>query len=426
MTFGAALPRVSMINLGCRVNRVETDLIASQLVERGCVLTTPDDADVVVINTCAVTGEAQAKTRKTVRRTARLSNAPLIVACGCAANLFAQELRDVAPDIYIERQKSRVPDRVLGLVGAEKGCESPSTLLSVSPTPTGRMRPGIKIQDGCDNRCTYCIVWKARGPSRSLPSDEVIRAVREACDRHAHEVVLTGINLGTYRTAGGDGLGAGARLGDLLTKILDQTSIDRVRLSSIEPLDVTEDLMNVMANSSGRVAPYLHICLQSGCDETLKRMGRPYTTNDFGRVVELARTYLYKPALETDVIAGFPGETTDEFLQTMRFCEQMAFSKMHVFRYSKRPGTPAATAPLQVSPIDSASRAGELRKLSHAMRASFAKSLNGEADNVLVLEPGRSVDGHLFEVSVNPSLNVGAYERVQLSCNSKGQLEGKA
>ncbi len=420
------MPRVSMINLGCRVNRVETDLIASQLVEHGCVLTTPDDADVVVINTCAVTGEAQAKTRKAVRRTARLSNAPLIVACGCAANLFAQELRDVASDIHIERQKSRVAERVLRLVGAEKEYESSSTHLSVSPTPTGRMRPGIKIQDGCDNRCTYCIVWKARGPSRSLPSDEVIRAVREACDRNAHEVVLTGINLGTYRTSGGDGLGSGAKLGDLLAHILNQTCIKRIRLSSIEPLDVTEDLLEVMANSSGRVAPYLHICLQSGCDETLRRMGRPYTTNDFRRVIELARSYLHKPALETDTIAGFPGETSDEFLQTMRFCEEMAFSKMHVFRYSKRPGTPAATAPLQVSPSDSAVRAGELRNLSRAMRASFAKSLSGEVDDVLVLEPGRSVDGRLFEVSVNLSFSIGAYERVQLLCNTKGQLEGKA
>lgn len=426
MTLGTAVPRVSVINLGCRVNRVETDLIASQVVDRGCMLTTPDDADVVVINTCAVTGEAQAKTRKAVRRTARLSNAPLIVACGCAANLFAQELQDIAPDIYIERQKSRVADRVLSLIGAEKRCESPSSHLSVSPTPTGRMRPGIKIQDGCDNRCTYCIVWKARGPSRSLPSDEVIRAVREACGRNAHEVVLTGINLGTYRTGGGDGLGPGARLSDLLTHVLNQTSIERIRLSSIEPLDVGEDLLEAMANSSGRVAPYLHICLQSGCDETLKRMGRPYTTNDFEHVMELARSYLNKPALETDVIAGFPGETLDEFSQTMRFCKQMAFSKMHVFRYSKRPGTPAASAQFQVSPNDSAMRAGELRKLSHTMRAAFAKSLDGEVDDVLVLEPGRSVDGRLFEVSVNLNLSVGAYEHVQLSCNTNGQLEGKA
>ena len=413
------LPRVAVVNLGCRVNRVEADLIASRLVELGCQIVHETEADAVVINTCAVTGEAQAKARKAVRHARDLPKAPVVVACGCAANLFAEELCTAAPGTVIERRKDRVADLVMDLLGFDTSSTMPQdhVLTCAAITPTGRMRPGIKIQDGCDNRCTYCIVWKARGPSVSLASDEVVAAVDAACARGAHEVVLTGINLGSYRTSRGDTLGEGSTLDALLRRLLDETSVERLRLSSIEPPDVTDKLLDVMAASAGRIAPFLHVCLQSGCDATLERMGRLYNTAEFADVVNRARAHVPGIALETDVIAGFPGETAAEYQSSRDFCHAMGFSRMHVFRYSRRPGTPAATM-AQVESTIVSERASELRALGRSMRLDFARSLDGLKDNLLVIEPGRSVGAHLFDIQVDSSLEPGTYLQATIKLDS--------
>ena len=413
------LPRVAVVNLGCRVNRVEADLIASRLVELGCQIVHETEADAVVINTCAVTGEAQAKARKAVRHARDLPKAPVVVACGCAANLFAEELCTAAPGTVIERRKDRVADLVMDLLGFDTSSTMPQGHVPTCTaiTPTGRMRPGIKIQDGCDNRCTYCIVWKARGPSVSLASDEVVAAVDAACARGAHEVVLTGINLGSYRTSRGDTLGEGSTLDALLRRLLDETSVERLRLSSIEPPDVTDKLLDVMATSAGRIAPFLHVCLQSGCDATLERMGRLYNTAEFADVVNRARAHVPGIALETDVIAGFPGETAAEYQSSRDFCHAMGFSRMHVFRYSRRPGTPAATM-AQVESTIVSERASELRALGRSMRLDFARSLDGLKDNLLVIEPGRSVGAHLFDIQVDSSLEPGTYLQATIKLDS--------
>lgn len=434
-------PGVAFINLGCRVNRVETDLIASQLTNAGCEVCGVEEADLIVINTCAVTGEAQAKTRKAARHACGLPQRPIVIACGCAASLFADELRTAAPRLVVEPCKDAVAHRALELLGMAEGAPldgsgqaegtgshraSPSPLApTVSLTPTGRVRPGIKIQDGCDNRCTYCIVWKARGPSRALPSEDVVSAVREACARGAHEVVLTGINLGSYRAPQADPLGEGATLDALLAELLEQTTIDRLRISSIEPPDVNERLLTVMAGSDGRIAPFLHVCLQSGCDQTLQRMGRLYTTTEFSRMVSQARSYLPAIAIETDVIAGFPGETDVEFASSYDFCKSMGFSRMHVFRYSRRPGTPAATYPNQVAPTTLAERAATLRKLARQMRQDAARSLDGITDNLLVIEPTRAVGGHLFDIVVPEAQAVGSYLQATLKFNSNLNLSAE-
>ncbi|HJA29349.1 MAG TPA: MiaB/RimO family radical SAM methylthiotransferase [Candidatus Olsenella pullicola] len=398
---------VALVNLGCRVNRVELDLMASELERGGASVVGEAEASAIVVNTCAVTGEAEAKTRKAVRRAATLPQAPVVVATGCVANLFSAELEDIAPNVIVEREKRQVAARVLAELGLSGSCGGPGTP-APTPTPTGRTRPGIKIQDGCDNRCTYCIVWRARGSARSLPADEVVSSVLAARRRGAHEVVLTGINLGCYRD--GD-LG----LPGLIDLLLERTDVERIRLSSIEPPDVTPELCSVMAEAGQRVAPFLHICLQSGCDETLARMARVYRTDHFRRVVETARERIPHIALGTDLIVGFPGETDGQFEASMSFCEEMRFAKMHVFRYSRRPGTPAASMPDQIDPHVSAVRSRRARALADRMRLEQARSLVGEKDLVVVQYPGRGVTGGLFDALVDPSIPVDSLVPVVLT-----------
>ena len=421
-------PGVALVNLGCRVNRVELDLMASELERAGVVLVGEEEASAVVVNTCAVTGEAEAKTRKAVRRAAGLPQGPLVVATGCVANLFSDELSALAPNVVVEREKSRVAARVLEGLGLAAGGECRAEPAPCDPgavTPTGRTRPGIKIQDGCDNRCTYCIVWRARGAARSEAPGRVLSEVRAAMARGAHEVVLTGINLGSYRAA--DGRGRELDLPALLELLLAETGVERVRLSSIEPPDVTARLCSVMAASGGRVAPFLHVCLQSGCDETLRRMARVYRTDLFRRVVETARSHVPDIALSTDLIVGFPGETEEEFGRSLAFCREMRFSWMHVFRYSRRPGTPAATMPGQVPADVSAERGRRARELAREMRLAEATRLVGAEDLVVVQYPGRAVSGGLFDVAVDPSIPVDSLVRVRLaSVRDDATLVGEA
>lgn len=413
--------RVAMSNLGCRVNRVELDVMAERLVEAGCELVSQRDADVIVVNTCAVTGEAQAKTRKAIRHATNLGQKPMVVATGCVASLFAPELEAISDRVIVEADKSRVPSRVLAcraphqeLDAAE--CADLGLMARQTPhagtTPTGRTRPGVKIQDGCDNRCTYCIVWKARGRSRSIPYEQVLQEVRSAQARGAREVVLTGINLGNFRGDGPTGQQYG--LPGLLERLLADTTVERFRLSSIEPPDVTDELLGVMAQAGERIAPFLHICLQSGCDDTLCQMGRVYDTALYERVVSSARTMLPRVSLGTDLIVGFPGETDQDFEQSYEFCRRMGFSRMHVFRYSKRPGTPAAARQDQVAPSVSAARSARMLELADTMRMQQARELVGGEELVVVQYPGRGVSGGLFDVLVDDSLPLDSLVRVRV------------
>lgn len=405
-------PRVAFVNLGCRVNRVEVDLIAQELARAGCVIVKPEEADAVVVNTCAVTAEAEAKTRKVVRRAASLGQVPVVVATGCVASLFSDELVSIAPNVTVEADKSRVSETVLGELGLPAGSVGDDGELVATPTPTGRVRPGIKVQDGCDNRCTYCIVWKARGAARSMGSGEVVSAVRDALSRGAREVVLTGINLGSFRgTCAGGGRIA---LPGLLELVLRETTVERVRLSSIEPPDVDGELLSVMAANPARIAPFLHVCLQSGCDATLRRMGRVYDTALYRTAIARAREMVPGIAVGCDLIVGFPGETDDDFERSLAFCAEMDFAKMHVFRYSRRPGTPAASAPDQVGPDVMAARSSRMRALADHMRHDQAARRVGQEELVVVQRPGKGVTGGLFDVRLDASVPVDALVRVRI------------
>lgn len=406
-------PGVCLLNLGCRVNRVELDLMASELEAAGAVLVDEAEADAIVVNTCAVTGEAEAKTRKAVRRAAGMPKAPAVVATGCVASLFSAELSELAPNVVVEANKSLVAGRVLDLLGLAAGSVTDEGGLVSAPTPTGRTRPGVKIQDGCDNRCTYCIVWKARGRGRSLAPEDVLVGIRAAQARGAHEVVLTGINLGSYHWER-DGA-PDLRLPGLLDLIMEKTDVERVRLSSIEPPDVTPELCDAMARAGERVAPFLHVCLQSGSDRTLRRMARVYRTDLFRRAVEEARSLVPRLALGTDLIVGFPGETGEDFADSLAFCEEMRFAKMHVFRYSRRPGTPAADFPDQVDPHVMAARGSRMRELAGRMRREEAAGLVGADDLVVVQYPGRGVSGGLFDVRVPEEVPLDTLLPVRLS-----------
>ena len=402
-------PRVLLENLGCRVNRAELDAMGRGLVAAGCELVCAAPADVVVVNTCAVTGEAQAKARHAVRQASEVAGSG-VVATGCAASLFGTELAAMGPGVVVEPDKARVCERVLELVRDDREAEPmrPGADASVvdivdgrqksgSVTPTGRMRPGLKIQDGCDRRCAYCIVWKARGPARSMGVDDVLSSVRELMADGAAEVVLTGIDLGRYEADG-------TSLARLVDRILCETSVGRVRLSSVEPAGVTEELLGVMADSRGRVAPFLHVPLQSGCDSTLSRMRRPYEMAQYERTLDRARELVPSVSISTDVIVGFPGETNAEFSESLATCERLAFSGLHVFRYSRRPGTPAATMPCQVAEATKAARSRAMRKLSDRLELGYARSLVGTAQLVLCEHGGMGTTGGGVRVRVDEGL----------------------
>ena len=397
-------PKVAFQSLGCRVNRVETDVIAGELRSLGFELSSERDAQAIVINTCAVTGEAEAKTRKAIRHAASLPQHPVVVATGCVATLFYSELSDLADNVVVEVDKSHVARRVMDELELD-GTSLVSGARFDTPTATGRTRPGIKVQDGCDLRCTYCIVWKARGASRSVSPSDVISQVRAACDAGAREVVLTGINLGRYRSADDDG--HDLLLPGLIDLLLSKTDVGRIRLGSIEPQDVDRDLVRLMAESCGRVAPFLHMCLQSGCDATLRRMGRVYDSSLFRERLELVREHVPNAAFGTDLIVGFPQESDAEFEESRAFCEEARFSHIHAFRYSRRPGTPAAEMEGQVDPMVAARRAAQVGELSRRMRVENARSLQGTSDLVVVQSPGRGVSGGLFDVILDPEVAVG-------------------
>lgn len=402
-TQSARPPKVAFINLGCRVNRVETDVIASELERAGCEVVPQTEADAIIINTCAVTSEAEAKTRKVVRRAAKLAHTPFVVATGCVASLHADEISSIAENVNVQVNKAQVASCVLNEFGCIAGSVDDSGNLISTPTPTGRTRPGIKVQDGCNNRCSFCIVWKARGPACSADVDEIISQVRATQAHGAHEVVLTGINLGDYRY---EYKGSRLRLPGLLSEIMKQTSIERIRLSSIEPPDITDELLDVIAGSEGRIAQFLHICLQSGCDATLRRMKRNYTTAFYRSAVERARERMPHVALGTDLIVGFPGETDDEFATSYKFCRDIGFAKMHIFRYSKRSGTPAATAEGQVDPHVMAARSRTMHELAAQMRYTQAQKLVGMRDSVVVQTAGYGITSGLFDAHVDKTIPI--------------------
>ncbi|WP_291289371.1 MiaB/RimO family radical SAM methylthiotransferase [Enorma sp.] len=393
-----ANPFVSVINLGCRVNRVESDRMERELASAGLLLVDPEEAELIVINTCAVTGEAEAKTRKAVRHALGQAREPLVIATGCAAALHPESLRELSDRVIVVPSKVDVAARSLDALGYS--ASAPSAYRgSCSGVLQRRARVGVKIQDGCNNRCTYCIVWKARGPERSVPVEAVLEEVRAALDEGLPEVVLTGVNLGAY-----DGEGprdAHVEIDELVDTILRETAVPHIRLSSIEPMDVSDRLIACVAASGGRVAPFFHLPVQSGCTRTLERMGRPYTAAEFEGLCHRIRAALPSASLSCDLIVGFPGETDEEFEESLALCERVGFSRMHVFRYSARPGTPAASMPHQVPPEVMAARSHRARELAARLAQQDAEARIGTVERAVIEEGCRGTLASFHRVEVS-------------------------
>lgn len=400
--------RFSVVNLGCKVNRAESDAIAAALLSRGCERAELPDADLVVVNTCTVTGEAEKKTRKALRQALRRSPHAQVVATGCAVAL------DPAAYESIDARIRAVPKAQL-LEAVQKGltCEEAAVLRAGE---SFNARVDVKVQDGCDNACTYCIVHTARGRSWSRPAKEIVGESVALMRAGVGEIVLSGINLGSY---GGHAPGApdeGLRLAGLLKLLIDAADRTvlpgrepaRFRISSIEPRDLDDDLIDLLECADGRVCRHLHLPLQSGSSKVLREMARPYSAQDYLDLVERLRGRIPRLSLSTDVIAGFPGETEQEFQETMALCEACGFSKMHVFPYSQRAGTPAAAREDQVEAQVRADRAARLRALGERLRADDYARRVGSREAVAVERAGIGTTESYYEVAVPCDLPKGS------------------
>jgi threonylcarbamoyladenosine tRNA methylthiotransferase MtaB len=333
--------KVALDSLGCKLNQAEIETLARQFAGAGYeVVASPAEADVYILNTCTVTHIADRKSRHLLRQARRRNSEALVVATGCYAERAPRELAEVG-GVSLVLGNSDKPH--LKRLLEESGCLDPPAPGSGSPDSSYqgfRTRTFIKVQDGCHNLCAYCIVPLVRGGERSLPAGEVVSQVGECAAQGYREVVLTGVRVGAY---GDDGL----NLAGLVERILADTGVERVRLSSLQPQEVSAGLVGLFGN--GRLCPHVHLCLQSGSDGVLRRMGRRYSCADYEAAVSLIRQAVPGVAITTDVMVGFPGETDAEFEESLSFCRRMGFARIHVFAYSRRSGTKAARLPGQVS-----------------------------------------------------------------------------
>ena len=336
----------AVVNLGCKVNRVESDDAAARLALRG-VETSEASADLIVVNTCTVTGEAEKKTRKAVRRALRANDHARVLVTGCAAAIDAAfyEALDERVSVVGKAQLAQAIDVLFDEAPFSPGEDAPLHIGSGF-----RTRVGVKVQDGCDNACTYCIVHVARGRATIRPADDVVRECASYARAGAREIVLTGINLGSY-CDGGRRDPSAIRLAALLRRLLDETADlhapgeapARFRVSSIEPRDVDDALIDLLASADGRVCRHLHLPLQAGSSKVLREMARPYDAERFVALVGRLYRRIPQLALSTDIIVGFPGETAKDFEDTYRLVAEVGYHQVFTFIYSKREGTPAAS-----------------------------------------------------------------------------------
>jgi threonylcarbamoyladenosine tRNA methylthiotransferase MtaB len=384
--------RVAFKTLGCKVNRAESESAAATLLGAGWRVTSPGDAAVVVINTCTVTGEADAKARKEIRRALALPAEPVVVVTGCLAALDPDGIAGLGARVVVAPDRDRVAEEIARHAGSASDA-SPAAGRRIARPRSGddsfRTRVMLKVQDGCDAFCAYCVVPHARGGPRSRPLDSVVDEARVLAARGVSELVVTGVNVGRYRHDGHD-------LADLLAAL--GATGPRIRLSSIEPMDLTGRLLETMAGllAEHRFCPHLHIPLQTGSDALLARMGRGYDAAAYARAVAAARAALGRVAVTTDVIAGLPGETEADARTTEVLVTGIGFQRLHVFRYSARAGTPAAAMPDQVFSAVRAERAARLRDISGALSAAYLRERLGDtADLVMETADEGTSEDHL-------------------------------
>lgn len=392
-------------NLGCKVNSYETEAMQQLLEEAGYeIVPFHEKADVYIINTCSVTNIADRKSRQMLHRAKKQNPDAVVVAAGCYVQAAAEELKaDLAVDVIIGNNKKQ--DLVPILEEYFKDKSDSSHVIEISETHeyerlsihkiADHTRAFLKIQDGCNQFCSYCIIPYTRGRVRSRRPDEVVAEVRELAAAGYQEVVLTGIHLSSY---GVDFKEEEKKenLLSLIKQVHEVEGIRRIRLGSLEPRIITEEFAQALA-SMPKFCPHFHLSLQSGCDKTLKRMNRHYTTEEYAAGCEILRRYFDNPAITTDVIVGFPGETEEEFEETKAFLERIGFYEMHIFKYSRRAGTRADRMPDQIPEQVKSVRSEILLKLEKQMSKAYRESFSGKKKTVL-LEEKTEIGGRAYMI----------------------------
>jgi threonylcarbamoyladenosine tRNA methylthiotransferase MtaB len=371
--------QVRLESIGCRLNIGEIEAMARRLAAAGHrVVGTGDTAELCILNTCTVTAIASRKSRQLIRQLKRANPSAAVIVTGCDAEMAPSEMAEIGVDLVVGNSDK---ERLLELAETEGILEpqavNPDEQMLFEPGDATRTRAFLKVQDGCDNRCTFCIITVARGAGRSVQAEKVLEDVRELHRLGYREVVLSGVHLGSY----GHDLGNRRGLHDLIERILSDTDVERLRLSSLEPWDLDDDFFDVFQDA--RLLPHLHLPLQSGCDETLKRMARRTSRAEFSQLVEAARKRVPNLAISSDIIVGFPGETDEEFEQSISLVRELAFSRLHIFRYSRREGTPADKMPAQVRGPIAQERSRRMHALAAELEQRFNSTLIGRPFDVL-------------------------------------------
>ncbi len=388
------MKKVALHNLGCKVNAYETDAMQQLLEEHGYeIVPFQEGADIYIVNTCTVTNMADRKSRQMLHRAKRMNPNAIVVATGCYVQAQEGQM-DACIDIVIGNNKKKDLIEILdqhiekSIIDINHTKEYEEMHLSKTAEHT---RAYIKVQDGCNQFCTYCIIPFARGRVRSREKSDVLREVINLARNGYREVVLTGIHLSSY--------GVDLEGEDLLSLILavhEVDGIERIRLGSLEPRIITEEFAKTIA-SLPKMCPHFHLSLQSGCDETLRRMNRRYTTEEYFEKCQILRKYFENPALTTDVIVGFPGETEEEFEQSKAFVDKVDFYETHIFKYSKRQGTKAASMEHQIPEQIKTLRSNEMLDLGEEKRAKYEAAFAGQKARVLI-EEHMQIDGLNFQV----------------------------
>lgn len=365
--------------VGCRLNEAEIEQMARQFSARGdAIIRDVTEADLLVFNTCAVTTDAARKSRQMIIQARRANPDARIVVTGCHAELAPDQLAKLPGVVWVigNEQKDNLVRRISGDEALLYERE-PLARETLRPGTLGRTRAFVKVQDGCDNRCTFCVTTLLRGDAKSRPPREIIDEITLLLDTGYREVVLTGVHLGSY----GHDLEQPHRLRDLVEMLLSKTGVPRLRLSSLEPWDLDADFFDLWADP--RLCPHIHLPLQSGCNATLRRMARRTTQETFAALVDAARARIPDLALTGDIIAGFPGETEVEFAESLTFARSMGFARLHVFSYSSRPGTAAARMPGHVSTEVKKDRCARMMALSDELWGNFQTQRIGRRYDVL-------------------------------------------
>lgn len=405
---------VALHNLGCKVNGYEMDVMQQMLQEKGYKIVPFDGmADIYIVNTCTVTNIADRKSRQMLHRARKMNSEAVVVAVGCYVQTGREDvIQDAGVDLAIGNNKKKDMVSILEefiarrdektAVTAEKiKTLDDTTIIDINHTKefenmrlkeaVGHTRAYIKIQDGCNQFCSYCIIPYARGRVRSREEEEILEEVKGLAERGRQEVVLTGIHISSY------GVDKGAvKLSALIKTIHEIDAIKRIRLGSLEPRIITEEFVTDLSKLP-KLCPHFHLSLQSGCDDTLRRMNRHYTTGEYYEKVELLREKFHHPAITTDVIVGFPAETEEEFEATRRFLEKIKFYEMHVFKYSKRKGTRAAAMESQVSDELKSERSGVLLAMERKDSKEYRKYYIGKEMEVL-FEEEKVIGGKVFQI----------------------------